>query len=131
MTGCGGFGADPGGGADPAGAPSAVAMVVGGPITPADVAGLCARVRALLRNHDAELLLCDVGALTEPDVGTVEALVRLQLTALRLGGRLRLCRVPGELRDLLEITGFSDVVPRVGSATLAGTGRLEPDEYGG
>jgi hypothetical protein len=41
------------------------------------------------------------------DIGTVDALARLQLTARRLGWRLRLREVPVELRELIELAGLS------------------------
>jgi hypothetical protein len=41
------------------------------------------------------------------DIGTVDALARLQLTARRLGWRLRVREVPVELRELIELAGLS------------------------
>jgi anti-anti-sigma regulatory factor len=44
------------------------------------------------------------------DIGTVDALARLQLSARRLGRRLRLREVPIELRELIELAGLSRVL---------------------
>jgi hypothetical protein len=44
------------------------------------------------------------------DIGTVDALARLQLSARRLGRRLRLREAPLELRELIELAGLSRVL---------------------
>ena len=44
------------------------------------------------------------------DIGTVDALARLQLTARRFGWRLRLREIPLELRELIELAGLSGVL---------------------
>ena len=56
------------------------------------------------------MLVCDVAALTQPDAGTIEALARLQLTARRLGCRVRLRDPSRELRELLDLFGLADVL---------------------
>jgi ABC-type transporter Mla MlaB component len=85
-------------------------VVISGPITRAAIAGLCARVREALEGSGAELVVCDVGALVDPDAATVDAVARLQLTARRLGGQVRLRRARVELRELLVLAGLDDVV---------------------
>jgi ABC-type transporter Mla MlaB component len=85
-------------------------LVSSGPLTPADAATLCERARSELERCDAEVLVCDVAALTRPDAGTVEALARLQLTARRLGRRILLRHPSPELRELLELFGLTDVL---------------------
>jgi STAS domain len=57
------------------------------------------------------MVLCDVGGIRDPDLGTVEALARLQLTARRLGRRMRFRGACGALRDLLSLSGLDDFVP--------------------
>jgi hypothetical protein len=52
--------------------------VVDGPIAREDIPGLCARVSGLLEASDAPLVICDVGALEQPDAATVDALAQLQ-----------------------------------------------------
>jgi len=68
------------------------------------------RLTALVRAGHAEGVVCDVGALIDPDVGTVDALARLQLTAGRLGCHVRLRGASPELLDLLALAGLRDVL---------------------
>jgi ABC-type transporter Mla MlaB component len=91
--------------------PRTLVLVVDGPITPVDIPGLCERVRVLLESSEAEHIHCDVSALTDPDAAAVDALARLQLTAQRLGRRIRLRHACFELQELLALTGLADVVP--------------------
>ena len=86
--------------------------MISGPLTPADAAALCERARSELERSDAEVLVCDVAGLTHPDAGTIEALARLQLTARRLGRQVRLRDPSRELRELLDLFGLTDVLPR-------------------
>jgi ABC-type transporter Mla MlaB component len=85
-------------------------LVVSGPLTPADAAALCERARSALERSGTEVLVCDVAALTHPDAGTVEALARLQLTARRLGCRVRLRDPSPELAELLDLFGLAEVL---------------------
>jgi len=85
-----------------------------GPITSESIPALCERARMLLEGCDAGRVACDVGALAQPDVVTIDGLARLQLTARRLGYRVELQRACGELEDLLVLTGLSDVLPCTG-----------------
>lgn len=84
--------------------------MISGPLTPADAAALCERARSELERSGAEVLVCDVAGLTHPDAGTIEALARLQLTARRLGRRVRLRDPSRELRELLDLFGLADVL---------------------
>ena len=86
-------------------------VVIGGPIDPTDVRRLCERARGLLEACDVDVVVCDVTALAEPDAVTIDALARLQLTARRCGREIRLRGACGHLKDLLALTGLSDVVP--------------------
>jgi hypothetical protein len=89
---------------------STVEFVITGPIARADIPGLCDLVRLTLEEHGrADLVLCDAGALY-PDAITIDALARLQLTARRLGCRVRFLRTCGELRDLLAFVGLGEVL---------------------
>jgi ABC-type transporter Mla MlaB component len=106
-------------------------MVIDGPIARADVRRLCDRVRVLLEGTDAELVLCDVEALSDPDLGTVDALARLQLTARRLGRRIRLRGACGELQDLLALSGLGDVVPVAAGLPVEPRGQPEQGEPSG
>jgi len=89
----------------------AIVLVIGGPITGADLPGLCERVRVLLEASDVDLVTCDVGAVADPDAGTVDALARLQLTAGRLGCQVAFRNASCELLELLDLTGLRDIVP--------------------
>ena len=88
--------------------PSPGTLVIDGPVAAADVARLCERLQALLLSTDARVVVCDVGTLAA-DATTVEALARLQLTARRLGRRIRLQRTSCDLGRLLEFAGLDDV----------------------
>jgi ABC-type transporter Mla MlaB component len=90
--------------------PAAGILVIGGPVAADDVPRLCERLRALLRTSDVDVVLCDAAALAA-DAVTIEALARLQLTAVRLGRRIRLLRTSDDLHRLLEFAGLDDVFP--------------------
>ncbi len=90
--------------------PRTIVLVIGGPITRADIPKLCERIRALVKQSNVGLIVCDVGALLDPDAVTVDALARLQLTAQRYGRQLRVRDASGQLRDLFALIGLSDVV---------------------
>jgi anti-anti-sigma regulatory factor len=89
-------------------------LVVGGGLVPAAVPPLCDRVRTMLETDGAGLVICEVGAIERPDAVALDALARMQLTARRLGGGIRLRHASPALRDLLELTGLSGVVPASG-----------------
>jgi ABC-type transporter Mla MlaB component len=96
-----------------------------GPVARADIPALCERVRALLEGVDADRLVCDVGAILDPDAVTVDALARIQLTAGRLGRQVRLSGASPELEELLAFMGLSDVI------LLNGAEPVEPAERKG
>ena len=54
-------------------------------------------------------IVYDVGAFP-PDVGAIDNLARLQLTAKRLGLELRFRHASNELKDLLDFAGLRDVL---------------------
>jgi STAS domain len=56
------------------------------------------------------VVVCDVGRITEPDAPTLDALVRLQLTARRLGVTIELHNACPALVDLIACAGLSDVL---------------------
>jgi ABC-type transporter Mla MlaB component len=103
-----------------------IELIVAGPITRADIAALCVRARALLESGDADRLICDVGALADPDAVTIDALARLQLTARRLGCQVGLRNASRELEDLLDFVGLNGVLPP--SARLPVEARRQPEE---
>ena len=86
-------------------------LAIRGHVTRGDIPSLCKRVRLLLVNSAADLILCDVSAVEEPDAVTVDALARLQLAARHYGRRVELRGVSAELKELLALTGLCDVMP--------------------
>jgi len=92
--------------------PTDVAFSIRGPITRADLPGLCERVRALLDKGDS-IARCDVSGV-EPDAICVDALARLQLAARRRGCCVRLEHASPALLDLVELMGLTHVFPADG-----------------
>jgi hypothetical protein len=68
---------------------------------------------AVLAHAPGSVLVCDVGALTGRATDIIDTLARMQLTAIRGGGRIRLCNAQPELVALLELVGLGDVLPVV------------------
>lgn len=69
-----------------------------------------------------------MGGVTEPDVGTVDALARLQLAARRLGRSIRLRQASDELQELLSLAGLSDVLPCRAELLVEAEGQAEERE---
>jgi ABC-type transporter Mla MlaB component len=108
--------------------PGTTFLVLAGPIGRADVPGLCELARVLMEGCDTDLIVCDVGAIADPDAVTVDVLSRLQLTARRLGRRIELRRACDELEELLAVMGLSDVLPCRGGSGLDPRGHAEERE---
>ncbi len=108
--------------------PSTNGLVVTGPIAAADVPRLCDRAREVLEVSVAEVVDCDVRALVHPDLGTLEVLARVALTAGRLGRRIRLSHASAELRNLLALAGLTDVVPCAAASAVEPCGQAEERE---
>ncbi len=51
---------------------------------------------------------CDMGAVSSPDLGTVEALCRLRMSVVHMGYLLRLRDATPELEELLLLCGLGD-----------------------
>jgi len=100
------------------------ALCLEGPITREDIPALCERARALIEDRAVGPITCDVGALDGGAV-TVDALSRLQLTALRLGRRIRFDDVPPELLELLRLLGLDEVLPCGPASGLEPRGQAE------
>ncbi|MER6918232.1 STAS domain-containing protein [Streptomyces spiralis] len=82
-------------------------LVLAGPVTREEVRGLCDDVRGLLETTGAGVVVCDVGGLGPPGLGTVDLLARLQLAARRAGGRIRLRDPDPALHALLALVGLA------------------------
>lgn len=95
----------------PPSGPRTIVLDVRGPIARAGVPALCERVRVLLAARDIDVVTCEVGAIADPDLVTIDALARLQLAARRLGRSIRLRHARAELQDLLVLTGLCDELP--------------------
>lgn len=87
-----------------------VTLAIRGPILPADLTGLCARVCRELEACGGAPVLCDVDGVGA-DATTVDALARLQLAVRRHGCRLRMRRASADLRQLVAFMGLEDVLP--------------------
>jgi ABC-type transporter Mla MlaB component len=90
-------------------APQPIVFAITGPISRADLPGLCGRVCALLERNEAGVALCDVSGV-EADAVTVDALARLQLAAQRRGCQVRLRHASKELIGLVAFMGLRDVL---------------------
>jgi ABC-type transporter Mla MlaB component len=89
---------------------STIRVVLEGPMGPGDVAALCEDVRVSVGRRGAALVICDLGALTDADLATIDALARLQLTSQRLGCQMGVRNAPARLHDLLLLAGLGRVV---------------------
>jgi ABC-type transporter Mla MlaB component len=85
---------------------STMVVIVDGRIARDDAPDLCAKLTELLNNSDAERVVCDVGALVNPDIGTVDVLARLALTARRLGCQVQLRHARPRLQNLVGLVGL-------------------------
>ncbi len=107
---------------------SEISLDIGRPIVPADIPALCERVRVSLEDRDAGVIVCDVGALAHPDAVAIDALARMQLTALRRGRRIRLDRASYELQELLAMMGLYGILPLCRELPLESIGQAEERE---
>jgi len=81
-----------------------------GAVTRADIAGLCASLDNRLEVGAVVVVVCDVGALSRPDVVALDALARLELVARRRGARLALHHASAELLELVALAGLGRAV---------------------
>jgi len=63
-------------------------------------------MRARLKHSGADVVVCDVAGLGPPGLTTVDLLARLELTARRAGGRIRLRAPDPALQALLALVGL-------------------------
>jgi ABC-type transporter Mla MlaB component len=89
--------------------PHEIAFVIRGPITRADLPGLCERVCALLADSPPPEVRCRVDGVGV-DAVTVDALARLQLAARRRGCTVVLQHASDELLELVRLMGLTNVL---------------------
>jgi hypothetical protein len=90
-------------------APRPFLLVVPAPQGPSCVARLTRGVADLVA-AGWDPVVCDVAALSRPDLLAVDAVARMQLSARRHGGSIRLLAVPAALADLLDLAGLGGLV---------------------
>ena len=88
----------------------AIAFVIDCPIERVEIPDLCERFRTLLSDAPAGRVLCHVRDPCALDAVTVEALVRLKLTARRVGCQFIVVDAADDLRDLVELMGLRRVL---------------------
>jgi hypothetical protein len=108
-----------------------VVVLLSGSFASCDAGGLCERVRVVLEGCDAQVLVCDLGGLTAPDLGAVEVVARLALTAGRLGRHVRVLHASIVLQELLCLVGLGEVVALGGASGLEPRGQAEQREQVG
>jgi ABC-type transporter Mla MlaB component len=108
--------------------PSSIVLVISAQVANDEVVALCERVRGLLERSESDLVICDVGALDDPDAATIDLVARLQLTDRRLGRQVRLLDACGELQDLIELTGLSEFLTCTLELPLEPRGEAEQRE---
>jgi len=77
---------------------------------PAGPAPLCARLRAELAGRHADVVVVEMGHVTDPDLGTIDALARARLLARRDGCDLRLADASIALRELVDLAGLAETL---------------------
>jgi len=70
---------------------------------------------------EANPVVCDVSAITDPDGAALDALVRLALTARQMGTAIELRNASPQLVDLIQIAGLTDVFVHRGTVGGAGS----------
>jgi ABC-type transporter Mla MlaB component len=91
---------------DPATAARPAMVVVGRCDGGAVLAAWCEEIRSLLHDGTATVVECDVRTISGCATEVIDALARLQLTARRNGGQLRLHGADATLITLLQVAGL-------------------------
>ncbi len=91
-----------------------ITVALAATVTRAQIPELCARLAERLRQRGPGMVACDVAGVDRPDVVTVEALARLQLTARRYGWRLVVAGAGPQLRRLIALLGLTDALVESG-----------------
>ena len=103
-------------------------------IDQAGIAAACERFASFALSLAAgAVIICDVGAIAQPDPATLSLLARMQLTARRHGHGMQLHRAQRRLIELILFAGLNSVLPLYDRAGEAGAaaGRRGPPQGGG
>ena len=103
-------------------------LVLTSPIDRADVPVLCAYARAIVQRAPAERLMLEVRCRGAPDLGTINALLCLQLTVRRLGSRLCLRTTSGDLVAFIRFLGLDEGLPSLAISAVEPRGKSEQGE---
>jgi hypothetical protein len=79
-------------------------------------------------NPSTRVLVVEVRSITNPDLATVDALSRLQISVHSLGRSIRLRNASLELQELLGLCGLSDALPLSEELALVDEGQTEQRE---
>ncbi|HEX5368661.1 MAG TPA: STAS domain-containing protein [Dehalococcoidia bacterium] len=108
--------------------PGSIVLTLNGVLDRSAVASLCDRLDGRLSRADAtRFVICDVASLPV-DLGSIGALARLRLTALRHGVCLCLRNGGQNLRDLIELAGLSEVLIEETALSVELQGQAEQRE---
>ncbi len=77
------------------------------------------------------VVICDMGGIAAPDLSTIAALARLQLSVQARGCSAHLRNVSPELRELLEVCGLSEVIPICDQSLPVDQGQPEQRKHPG
>lgn len=94
-----------------AGAPGSVFLRLAGHVERADVDTLGRRAAEILAVRQGATVICDVGALRQPDAAAVEAICRIRLAARRARCDLVVQGASARLFELFELMGLCDALP--------------------
>lgn len=89
-----------------------ITLAPSGCVSQAEISCWCEQLRKRVGENEAvRVVICDLTAVGQPDLATIDLLARLKLTAHRLGCEFSV-RSPGEdLRSLLELSGLDCLLP--------------------
>jgi anti-anti-sigma regulatory factor len=112
-----------------------VVLRLDGPLCGEDLTALCRRVETLIRlgrgNNNA--LVCDVTALDMMDLGLIDQLARLRLSARRAGGTVTFRHAGSALKALMALIGLDELLlePDPGAASVERQRQTEKLEEAG
>jgi anti-anti-sigma regulatory factor len=89
-------------------------IAVAAAVTRADIPALCADLADRLRANTGDVVVCDLTAVTAPDLVTVEALARLRLTARRHGRAFTIRGCNPNLGGLIGLLGLGEALSEAG-----------------